>query len=188
MNERTHFFIKNISLTFYSRKGWCFCGVWEMGGEIIFRERTSSFHLFFREPGCQCLHPFASWDTSDRLRVPRSTPILHTRSKSDRMVLIPWSPSDPFPVRPECPDAPSSSCLLIKMWQLTKTHGVTWNEPKLHVLCYITRREKRGPFHSRVECLLRVNFSLKPTSPSFQTCANFTSYQWSLEKLLHFFN
>ena len=23
MNERTHFFIKNISLTLYSRKGWC---------------------------------------------------------------------------------------------------------------------------------------------------------------------
>ena len=43
-NERTNtLFYKNISLTFYSR---CF---WEMGGEI-YRERTSSSHIFFQEP------------------------------------------------------------------------------------------------------------------------------------------
>ena len=30
MNERTHLFI-NIYLTLYSRKDWCFCGVWKMG-------------------------------------------------------------------------------------------------------------------------------------------------------------
>ena len=33
-----------------------------------------------------------------------------------------------------------SSCLLIKMWQLAKTYGVTRNEPKIHVICYITVR------------------------------------------------
>ena len=32
----------------------------------------------------------------------------------------------------------SSSCLLIKMWQFAKAHGVTRKEPKIHVICYIT--------------------------------------------------
>ena len=78
-------------------------------------------------------------DASDRLRVPRSTAILCTPSKSDHVVLITWSPSVYTPVVPECLDAPSSSCLLIKWWQLTKAHGVTRNEPKIHVIRYITR-------------------------------------------------
>ena len=32
----------------------------------------------------------------------------------------------------------SPSCLLIKMWQLAEANGVTRNEPKIHVICYIT--------------------------------------------------
>ena len=32
MNELTHFFIKDISHTVFSRKVWCFCGVWDIGG------------------------------------------------------------------------------------------------------------------------------------------------------------
>ena len=87
--------------------------------------------------GCQHLHPLESRDTSDRLPVPLSTPILCTLSKSERVVLT-WSPSDYTPDRPECPDAQSSSCLLIKIWQLAKAHGVTRNEPKIHVICYTT--------------------------------------------------
>ena len=132
---------KNISLTLFSRKGWCFCCVWKMGGETyLLRERTSSSHIFFQEPGVPTLASPCKlvWDASDRLRVPRSTVILCTLSKSDRVVLITWSPSGYTPVRPECPDAPSSSCLLIKIWQLTKAHVVTRNEPKIHVICYIT--------------------------------------------------
>ena len=77
-------------------------------------------------------------DASDRLHVPRSTAVLSTLSEYDRVVLITRSPSSYSPVRPECPDAPSSSRLPIKIWQLTKAHGVTRNEPKIHVICYIT--------------------------------------------------
>ena len=29
-------------------------------------------------------------------------------------------------------------CLLITTWQLVKAHGVNRNEPKIHVICYIT--------------------------------------------------
>ena len=54
--------------------------------------------------GCQRLHPLSSRDTSDRLRVPRSTVILYSLSKSDRVVLIRWSPSGYSPVVPEYPD------------------------------------------------------------------------------------
>ena len=32
----------------------------------------------------------------------------------------------------------SSSCLLIKMWEIAKALGVTRNELKIHVICYIT--------------------------------------------------
>ena len=78
----------------------------------ILRERTSSSHIFFPEPGGAnaCTPLQACQRPPDRLRVPRSTAILCTLSKSDRVVLITRSPSGYTPVRPECPDAPSSSC------------------------------------------------------------------------------
>ena len=61
MNERTHFFIKNISLTLYSRKGSCFCCVWEMGGETyIEREDFFLTYLLPEARGYQRLHPFES--------------------------------------------------------------------------------------------------------------------------------
>ena len=65
-------------------------------------------------------------------------PILCTLSKYDRVVLINWSPSGYTPGGPDCLDALSFPCLLITTWQLVKTDGVTRNEPKNHVICYIT--------------------------------------------------
>ena len=130
-NERTNTLLyKNISLTLHSRKGWCFCGVWEVGGEA-YSERglllpissSRSQGMPTPAPTCELVR-----DASARLRVPCSTAISCTLSKSDRVVLITWSPSGYTPVRPKWPDAPSSPCLLIKIWQLTKAH----------VICYIT--------------------------------------------------
>ena len=115
--------------------------MWEMGGEThILRERTSSSHIFFREPGgANACTPLQA--RQRRLSL-ASCPSLDCDSlhslKSDRMILITWSPSGYTPVQPKWPDAPSSSYLLIKMWQLAKAHGVTWNEPKMYVICYIT--------------------------------------------------
>ena len=98
----------------------------------ILRERTSSFPYLMPmlAPPCKLIRDASGW-----LRVTHSTDSL---PKSDRVLLITWSPSSYTPVRPECPDVLLSSCLLIKMWQLTKAHGVTRNEPKIHVICYIT--------------------------------------------------
>ena len=108
--------------------------------------------FFFQEPGgANACTPLASRDTSDRLRVHRSTAILCSLSKTDRVVLITSSPSGYTPLRPECPDAPLSSCLLIKMWQRTKAHGVTRNEPKIHVICYITICHKTKPNQIKYE-------------------------------------
>ena len=69
--------------------------------------------------------------------------ILCTLSNSDRVVIT-WSPSSYTPVGPDCPDALSSPYLLITTWQLVKAHGVTRNEPKIHVICYITLRLGRA--------------------------------------------
>ena len=98
----------------------------------ILGERTSS-HIFFREPAganaCTPLQteiPLIGCVTLARLW-------FSALSKTDRVVLIMWSPCGYTPVRLRWPDAPSSSCLLIKMWLLDKAH-----EPKIHVICYIT--------------------------------------------------
>ena len=73
-----------------------------------------------------------------RLRVPRSTPDSQPRSKSDHVVIT-WSPSGYTPVVPYYPDVLSSPYLLITTWQIVKAHRVTSNEPKIHVICYITQ-------------------------------------------------
>ena len=151
MNERTHFFIKYIYIyiyiTLYSRKGWCFYGVCEMSGETYtLREDFFFPYLLPGSRGCQHLH---LWSAACPTLDCNSLPLY----KTDRVVLITWSPSGYTPVRPECPDAPSSSRLLIKMWQLTKVHGVTRNEPKIHGICYITIFEFLGGWgcHGLVE-------------------------------------
>ena len=52
---------KNISLTLYFRKGWFFCGVWEMGGETYTKREDFFFpRLLPGAGGCQHLHPLAS--------------------------------------------------------------------------------------------------------------------------------
>ena len=137
MNERTHFFIK-IYLSHFILERVDVSVVYERWVERhIPRERTSSSHIFFRESGGAnaCTPLQARQRPSDRLRVPRTTEILCTRSKSDRVVLITWSPSGYTPVRPELTAMTlSSSFSLIKMWQLGKAHGVTRNKPKIHVI------------------------------------------------------
>ena len=75
-------------------------------------------------------------NASDRQRVPGST-LDSLHSKCDRVVIT-WSPSGCIPVGPDCPDALPYPCLLITTWQLVKEHRVTRNEPKIHVICYIT--------------------------------------------------
>ena len=134
MNERTHFFIKIYLSHFILER---------VDASVVSErwvERTSSSHIFFQEPaGANACTPLQVHQRQpDWLHIPRSTVSLCTLSKTDRMVLIMWSPSGYSPVVPECPDMPSSSCLLIKMWQLAKAYRITWNKLKIHVICNIT--------------------------------------------------
>ena len=87
MNEHTSF-KKNISLTLYSRKGWCFCNSWEMEGETYTqKEDFFSPYLLLGARGCQRLAP---------------------PCKLVRDNLLTWFSSRGLavtqPVRPECPD------------------------------------------------------------------------------------
>ena len=133
-NERTkHFFIK-IYLSFYSQKSPQFVVCWEIDGETYTRRGD-----FFRGPGganactpLQAETPLIGCVSLARL------PILSSLSKSNRVVLIMWPPSGYTPVGPNCPDALSSPYLLITTWQLVKAYRVTRNEPKIHIIRYIT--------------------------------------------------
>ena len=141
-NERTKHFFINIYLSFYSRKGaHCLLLVWEID---IYSKSGLLFvpYLLSVDRGCQRLHRLAPYrlrrpNASAQLRVPRSTPHYLPLSKSDRVVIT-WSPSGYTPVGPDCPDALSSPCLLIPTWQFVKAQEVTRNEPKTHVICYLT--------------------------------------------------
>ena len=116
-------------------KGRQFDVSWEIDGETYTQWEDFFPYLLPGTWGCQSLHPLASSsETTDRLRVLRSTAILSTLSKSDRVVLITWSHSGYTLVWTR------RHCLLIKTWQFVKAHGVTRNKPKIYVICYITRR------------------------------------------------
>ena len=109
VNERTHFFIKIYLSRFILKRVdvSVVCERWVERHILRKRERglllpissSRNQEVPMLAPPCKLVR-----DTSDRLRVPRSTLILCTLSKSDRLVLITWSPSGYTPVVPECPD------------------------------------------------------------------------------------
>ena len=131
-NEWTkHFFIKTCHTLF--SKGliflWCVRDGWR---DYIPREEFFPF-LLPGERGCQRLHPFGSRDTSDRLRVPRSTAILCLC-----LNLTAWfSSRGLLPVTHLLYQSAliALPCLLITTWRLVKAHRVTRNEQKrLHIV------------------------------------------------------
>ena len=127
---------KNIYFSLFFKETTACCSLIYRWRDYILRERTSSSHIFFREPGSAnaCTALQARQTRPDRLRVPRSTAILSTLPN-----LTAW-----FSSRGLLPVThllyPSVlimlSCLLITTWQLVKAHGVTWNESKIHVMLY----------------------------------------------------
>ena len=149
MNERNTLLYKNISLILFLKGAHSLLLVWEIDGET-YTQREDFFlsHTFFREPGganaCTSLQAVSSETPLTGCVSLARLPILCTLSKSYHVVLITWSPSDYIPVGPDCPDALSSPCLPITTWQLVKAHRVTRNEPKIHVICYLTRVWKKN--------------------------------------------
>ena len=131
---------KNITLTLYSRKGWCFCGVWEMGGETYTQREDFFFpYLLSGARGCQRLHPLASLSEMPLIGC---VSLAWLRFSALCPNLTAWfSSRGPFPVTHlfDLSDLIVLSCLLITMWQHLKALGVTKNEPKTHGICYITQ-------------------------------------------------
>ena len=121
----------------------CLLLVWEIDWESYTQIGDFSSHIFFREPkGANACTPVQAM-SSERSETPligcmslATLLILSTLSKSDSVVIT-WSPSGYTPAMTRWHNALSSPCLLITTWQLVKAHGVTRNEPKIHVICYI---------------------------------------------------
>ena len=129
---------KNVSLTLYSWKGWCFCGVWEMGEETYSQREDFFFPSSSRSQGVPTLSP----PCKTRYLWLAACPLLDCDSL-DSLNLTTWFPSRDLLLvthlwYPSALIVVSSSCLLIKMWQLAKAQGVTRNELKIHAICYIT--------------------------------------------------
>ena len=127
-NETRFFIITYVSI--YSQQGPLFVISKEIDGNT-YTQRGDYFlsHIFFRKTAVAIVGTHLQTETPlidcvflARLRY----------SKSDHVVLITWSPSGYTPV------VLSYRCLLIRAWQLVKAYGVTRNELKIHVICYIT--------------------------------------------------
>ena len=121
MNKPTHFF---ISHTRFSRKGWCFCGVWEMGGEThTYRE---DFFFPYILPGVreyQRLYPLAR---SSETPLVGCVSLARLRFSAHCLNLTVWfSSRDLLPVIHlfDLSALIVLSCLLIKMCQLAKHTG-----------------------------------------------------------------
>ena len=118
-NERTNTLLyKNISLTLYSRKGWCFCSVWEMGGERY--PQREDFFFPYLLPGARGVNACTSLQAHLRRLWSTACPSLPVKHLLDLSALI------------------MLASLLITPWQLIKAHGVTRNKLKIHGTCYIT--------------------------------------------------
>ena len=128
MNKRTHFLIK-IYLSHFILERVDVSVVCERWVERhILRERTSSSHIFFQVP---------EGANAYTLRLSRQKRLWSAACPSlDCLNLTVWFS---FRLHTYCTGVPwSRCCLLITTWQLVKAHEVTRNEPKIHVICYIT--------------------------------------------------
>ena len=106
MKERTHFFIKIYLSHFILERVYVFVVCKRWVERHILRERTFSSHIFLQEPGgANACTPLQArqrnlWSAAYPWLDCDSLPL----SKSDRVVLITWSPSGYTPVWPESPD------------------------------------------------------------------------------------
>ena len=113
-----------------------------MGGETYtLREDFFFPYLLPGAWGCQHLHPLAS---SSEMPLIGCVSLARLQFSALCLNLTAWfSSRGLLPVThllyPSALIVLSSSCLRIKMGQLAKAHGVTRNEPKIHVICYITK-------------------------------------------------
>ena len=137
------FLYKNLSY-FILKRGTQVIVSLEIDGETYTqRGDFFLFHIFFREPGganaCTLVHAVLSdglmslTGCISLARLQFSALCLNLTAYFSSRGLLPVT---------HLLDPTALTCchprLLITMWQLVKAHWVTRNEPKIHVICYIT--------------------------------------------------
>ena len=168
MNERTHFFIK-IYLSHFILERIDVSVVCERWGRETYTQREGFFfpYLLQGARGCQRLHPLAS---SSETPLIGCVSLARLRFSALCLNLTAWfSSRDPLPVT-HLFDLSALTRrhlrLLIKMWQLTKAHGVTRNEPKIHGICYITI------------CYWSSKFYISTLNGCFNKSSGYTTPSW----------
>ena len=94
MNERNTLLHKYFPLVLFSKRSYSYCSLRDRRRDIYSETGLLLSISSSMNQGLPTPPHLASRDTSDWLRIPRSTPILCTLSKSDQVVLITWSSSD----------------------------------------------------------------------------------------------
>ena len=158
MNELNTLLNKKY-VSFYSRKGPLFVvglrnrwrDIYSESGLLLPISSSGSQGVPTLEPPCKLVRVASDW-----LRVPRSTAILYTQSKSDLVVLITWYPSGYTAVVLECPD-----CAVIFLFTNQNVTACArghqeWTENPCHKL-YNTRR---GYYRSFLATITRVKRQL----------------------------
>ena len=143
MNETLLY--KDISIILFSIGGLQFVVGLRDWWRDIYSERRLLLdpYLLLAARGCQRLHPLASHFVRDDLTLQSAACASLDSWFSDLCLnLTVWFSYQVVSFRLHTrwnwlPDLLSSPCLLITTWQLVKAHGVTRNEPKIHVICYI---------------------------------------------------
>ena len=136
MNEQIHFFIKIYLSRFILKRVDVSVVCERLVERHTLRERTSSSHIFFQEPGgCQHLHLLASLSAMPLISCLSLTWLRFTALCLN---LIAWfSLHDLFLVTHLLYLNALMCChpsLLITVWQSVKAHRVTRKEPKIHVI------------------------------------------------------
>ena len=134
---------KNLSLVLFSKGAHSLLLVWDIDGET-YTQREDFFlpHILFLWPvGANPCTPLQAVSPERP-----ETPLIGCVSLARLSILctlnlISWLSRGLRPLT-HLLDLPTPPLLspssLIPKWQLVKAHGVTRNEPKIHVICYIT--------------------------------------------------
>ena len=143
MNEQNTLLYKNIPLSLYSRRGYTVCSKFEREMERHILREGEFFlpHIFLLEPGwanaCTPCKPYRQRrpNASHRLRIPGST--LDSNWTDCLKLTVRFSYHMVSFRLHTCltgqPRLTSIPLFKITTWQLVKAHGVTWNEPKIHI-------------------------------------------------------
>ena len=131
---------KNISFILFLKRAHSLLLIWEIdGGTYTPWGDFFLSHIFFWEPGVPMLaHPCKPYRQRSKHLCSAACPLLDSQFSASLNLTAWFSSRGLLPLTHLLDLTALTRCLQIKMWQLVKAHGVTSNEQKIHVICYIT--------------------------------------------------